>query len=811
MRQTSSTRASKEISSMRPAQGTLSLAAAVALVLQVAPAVAADDVFDEITVTATRRAEHVQDIPYSISAISGEKLAEAGIADIASMTRGVAGITSFDSGAGGNDNRAITIRGLNSGGLNTNQTVAPVATYVNETPLFLNLRLKDIDRVEVLRGPQGTLYGSGSLGGTVRFIQHQPELSNFDLQASVGSSSTTHASGLNSDADLVVNLPVIKDVFAIRLNASYAKDQGFIDAPNLYQLDGTGTPVPQNPSDLINSPAVLAPRTGTNVNEYKSGRIAAFWKLSPGWQASVNVFHQQATSGDSQTVTPLAYATESLQTNRLVPETLSDRVDLQSLEIEGDVGFARFSSATSHFRHTDSTILDYTSEYETFPFYTPYYGANPRPLYAPHQGLDDTGTVQEFRLTSQGTTAYEWVAGLFLENEHTDTTDHEFGAGYQKFFDACAPVYGATDLSTSPPTITRCGLGTFWGVTSSVAGIPIVYDQTYIGDSHSDFKDRALFGEFTWHVSKAWQVTTGVRAFTQSFEQSQQSALLFDGPDFASNASRSISDRHVLYKLNTSYKLDGGTMLYATYSQGYRRGGVNALPASTVAGGPTNPILYTLKPDFAYNTEFGVKGSVARFVEYSASVYSINWKDVQSGLYLTPISIISTANLGKAYSRGLELELTAHLAPGLTSQVAYSYDATKLTEISEQAALATVPSVPGGSLPGAPKNTFFGRLEYRSPVADGWDATWDLDAYYRGPMLTATTANRFPLPGYTTADASVSIGHGAYHLLVYARNLTNKIALNSGANSDIYGAGASALVTRPRTVGIALSYALGQR
>src|SRR5580692_796449 len=217
---------------------------------------AATGMLEEVIVTATRRAVSAQDLPISITAVTGNTLEQAGIQDVAELAHSMAGVNVTDKGPfSGVNGSNLIIRGLNSeqtaGQLAlATPVVPPVATYVDDTPLFFNLRLDDLNRVEVLRGPQGTLYGSGSLGGTVRFVQNAPDPSGFDAKGEVGLSSTQHAANANEDAHGMLNLPV-SDTFAIRLNASRTHDAGFINQPNLYELNSVGEPVSAQPGNVF--------------------------------------------------------------------------------------------------------------------------------------------------------------------------------------------------------------------------------------------------------------------------------------------------------------------------------------------------------------------------------------------------------------------------------------------------------------------------------------------------------------------------------------------------------------------------------
>ena len=175
---------------------------------------AATGMLEEVIVTATRRAVSAQDLPISITAVTGNTLEQAGIQDVAALAHSMAGVNVTDKGPfSGVNGSGLIIRGLNSEqtsgqlGLAT-PVVPPVATYVDDTPLFFNLRLQDLDRVEVLRGPQGTLYGSGSLGGTIRYVQNAPDPSGFDAKVEVGVSDTQHTHAPNEEANGMLNLPL---------------------------------------------------------------------------------------------------------------------------------------------------------------------------------------------------------------------------------------------------------------------------------------------------------------------------------------------------------------------------------------------------------------------------------------------------------------------------------------------------------------------------------------------------------------------------------------------------------------------------
>ncbi|HMK84475.1 MAG TPA: TonB-dependent receptor plug domain-containing protein, partial [Steroidobacteraceae bacterium] len=364
----------------------------------------ADDALQEIIVTATRRVVSAQDVPISITAISGAALEEAGIADKIDLAHSLAGINVTDKGPfGGINGSTLIIRGLNSDStsgefIQSSPIVQPVATYVDDTPLFFNLRLQDLERVEILRGPQGTLYGSGSLGGTIRFVQNAPNPQDFDARAEAGVSDTAHTHTVNYDVNGMLNLPVT-DTIAVRLNAGYTFDAGFINQPSLYALNSAGDPIAAQPGNLL-SPPVTYQADGTNSYIYRTARLAALWKPSDVFHAQLSFHHQQSTAAGYPYAAPV-YGLDALASSDYTPATTDDRVNLFALTLEAELGFATLTSDSSWAEHENDSAGDVTSLYDDFSFYSSLYGQNPRVLVTGHQEYDDKPWAQEIRLASK--------------------------------------------------------------------------------------------------------------------------------------------------------------------------------------------------------------------------------------------------------------------------------------------------------------------------------------------------------------------------------------------------------------------------
>jgi iron complex outermembrane recepter protein len=814
----------------------------------------------QIVVTATRRAVSAQDLPISITAISGDSLAQAGIHDMEGLAQSVAGVDFTDKGPfDGINGSSLIIRGLNSESLSYQEGLAtpvvpPVATYVDDTPLFFNVRLQDLDRVEILRGPQGTLYGSGSLGGTIRFVQNAPDPSGFDARAEVGASDTAHTHEPNEMASGMLNLPVT-DTIALRLNAGASYDAGFINQTNLYRLGANGVPLPSQPLTASN-PVGLDPQIGpqiysedgVNKYQYRDARVAALWKPGDQFKAQLSYYYQSATaSGFPYVATnPLAYTQPIAAANQYLPygtqspvtnppnilslfpatvpagtdsltsatnslEGTRDEVNLVALNLDYDMGFATLTSSSSWAHHNNMTHDDLTDLYVNFNFYQNLYGQNPRSFFQARDQLDDKVWAQEFRLASKGGTALDWIVGLFYKNEKTYIQQHEFYPGYNAFYNACSAAgYPPSDYSGVNGS--ACGLGEYAqlpGGTSTVDGIPLAYDQSYIGDFETTFKDLALFGELTWHLTSRWSLTGGARIFKQSVDQAQQTGLLFDGPGSIANTSLSDEWRRPLWKINTAYQLTEHDLVYATWSQGFRRGGVNALPPSEIGGTYTTPpALSKLQPDTADNYEIGAKGTLSKRFSYSLAIYDIDWYHVQEGTSLTPLSLPASANIGDATSRGAELELTAGITQHLIAQVGYTYDQTKVTSFNPLfVENATVrPPPPGGPLPGTPKESLALGLEYRHVKLAHGELRFALDAHYQSSLLSSISASALTVPSYTMLNGRICYAWSHFLATIYVDNISNTLGINAYTDPAFWGNRYEAIVSQPRTAGVRFAY-----
>jgi len=766
----------------------------------------------EVVVTATRHAQTAQDVPISITAVTGATLEQAGITDKVDLGHFLAGLNVTDKGAfGGVNGSSLIIRGLNSDStsgefIQSSPIVQPVATYLDDTPLFFNLRLQDLQRVEVLRGPQGTLYGSGSLGGTIRYVQNAPDPTRFDAAASAGLSDTAHTSSLNEDVNGMLNIP-LSDSFALRFNAGYAGQAGFINQPSLFKLDAAGEPVAAEPGNLL-SPPVTYSQDGVNSYIYRTARVSALWRPGPDFSAQLSYYYQGSDAGGYPYAAPY-YGLSNLSSSDYSRASTDDQVNLAALTLEFELGFATLTSNSSFAKHDNTTVGDVTSLYKNFSFYPALYGMNPRAFFTGHQGFDDKPWVQEFRLASKLGKSYEWVVGAFYKNQQTDILEHDFYPGYLNYFNACVPIYGPGD-GINP---SQCGIGqtafTPGEPPNMIDGIPIIKDQAYIGDFHTKYTDLAAFGELTWHFAPGWSLTGGTRLFRQTVTQSQQTGLLFDGPAYIANLTQSFTWRKALWKANLAWHIDDSNLAYATWSQGFRRGAINAIPPVEAAVNyVTPPGLFKVSPDTVDNYEIGIKGTLEHRFSYSAALYDMQWHNVQQSAFLTPLALPGAVNIGEAYSRGFESELYAAITAHWTAQLDYTYDVTKLTEYSALAllGLTVAPPPPGSPLPGTPKNSLAARLQYGHVHMGPGELQFEVNAYYRSSLIPALSATIPTVPGYTMLGARIGYQLPHWTLTLWGENLTDEIGVNSFTDPVQWGKYYQALVSRPRTIGFTVGY-----
>ena len=746
-----------------------------------------------ITVTAQGREQDILDVPYNISAVSGDAIEQGNVLDAAELMRGVAGVGVVDRGA----RNSSVVSGVRIRGLNVDSSAlgdyavsasATVATYVDNTPLFANFLLSDIDRVEVLRGPQGTLYGSGALGGAVRYLLRRPDTDAMEGRASISLSSTDGSGGIGKAGSFTFNLP-LSDTLALRVNGTRNDDPGATDYRNVYVLDANG--LPDAPDGVLAPAARYKAVKDADTVEQSYGRAALLWK--PGEGIDLMLSHTaQADRFGGRRGTSLGsdgwgrpYDDHEIGAVQLEPS--ARHVSLTSLEANVDLGFATLTSSTSDYAHQGDITSENTGFYAMNGWLAAFYYNYPRPMASAVRGYGDKAFVQELRLVSKEGEQLDYVLGAYYQNEHRRSSQDSYLRGFKRWWDAKFP-------------------------TSTAA---VVSDQDFLYRQKEHFKESALYGELTWHAGAAVDITGGARVFSdESVTDVFQTTGLYSSIIDSSTSRGEDSDSSSLFKGTVSWRFAEDSQLYGTVSEGYRRGGTNGTPTT----GPfkEDPAWTTYGADTVRNYEIGTKGVVGRMT-YNIDAFYVDWKNPQINSSTPLWGFFAVQNAQKASTRGVELELAGTLASGFSYTLGYAYTDAQLDKDAVSTDGTYTYGRKGQTLPGAAKHRFNAAGSYGIPLSRGL-LTLRGDAYYQSETENALSLNpkfRRTLDGFAILNLSATYSLDAWDATLWLKNVTNEEGVSgvyteaymgTSPEQNYYGNGSKALTALARTVGVTLSY-----
>lgn len=776
---------------------------------QQAPAGGGEEASAEIVVTATRRSESIINVPYNISAISGDALAKGNITDIAGLAQRMPGIAFVDRGArDASVGSTIIIRGITTDGAGgigpVNASANTVSVYLGETPLYTNVAIKDVSQVEVLRGPQGTLYGSSSLGGTIRFIYNRPDPDAASATVT-GTAAFTRKGAPSAMADAVINLP-LSDRLALRVVGGYDHEGGVVDQNSLFRRDDAENERGSlaDPSDIVNSPAIIAPKKNVDYANIYYARASLRALPSDAVDVQINYQYQHNDIGGSPTINPDYNGNDWYSGSMRVTEPLDSDTHLVGLDASVDFGFATMTSSTSYYHSNVKARRDNTTLAETSP-YGAFYLGSPRFIDEAREQNTERGIVQELRLASNGNAPVEYVVGAFYQNLKRRMILDDIMPGYSEWRNAegSDPFFGGP---LQP-------------------GFELPGDTNFFTDETQKFKEFALFGELTYHVTDRWQVTGGTRFFWQRFDDRaifllpQTEILLGDGS--AEGKGRAKINDHI-FKVATSYGLTDSLKAYATFSQGFRRGGANALPI--VGFYAERPELNTYKPDTVDNYEIGLKGRLGRGLTFTAALFYLDWKNIQINTSTVSTAQPFVGNGGRARSQGFEFEGTARIGSNLDVTLGYAYADAKLTEAfqirtvdintGDLTGAISAAGFKGERTPGTPRHSLTGSIDYTQWLSNGNSILYHVDANYRSNRLrglASDVSGVYYVPGYALANASISYQTDAWTLGAYVSNLFDAKGINAitGQTPETVSRHRGFFISRPRTVGLRLSYRFG--
>ncbi len=748
---------------------------------------------DKITVTAQGREQDILAVPYNISAVSGDAIEQNNVLDTAELMRSIPGVGVVDRGA----RNSSVVSGIRIRGLNVDSSAlgdyavsaaSTVATYVDKTPLFANFLLSDIDRVEVLRGPQGTLYGSGALGGAVRFILRQPDLETQSGRVSLSGSSVDESGSIGSSGSLSYNLPVSSTV-ALRFNGTVNDYPGATDYRNVYVLDAHGLPVA--PDGVLETAASYENRKDADFVEQAYGRGSLLWQPNDTFDLTLSYMAQAdrfgGRRGTSLGSDGFGNPYGDLEVGSVQLEPAARHVNLTSLEATIDLGFATLTSSSSDYNHEGDIVSENTGFYAQNGWLAAFYYNYPRPMASAVRSYGDRAFTQELRLTSNRGEGFDYVVGAYYQDQKRYATQDSYLRGFKQWWDAAYPAYAAA----------------------------VVSDRDYLYRQDEHFKETAVYGELTWYASDTLQFTGGFRLFRDTaVTDVAQTTGLYSSIIASSNSHGDENETDSLFKGNLSWFFAPSHQLYATISEGYRRGGTNGTPTT----GPfaEDSAWTTYDSDTVLNHEIGIKGS-AGTLTYNADLFYVDWKNPQVNSATTNWGFFAVQNADAASTRGVELELAGSIGEGFSYGLGYTYTDAQLDTDAVAADGAYVYGLDGTRLPGAPEHRFNASGSYGIPFGNAL-LTFRGDIYYQSETENALSLSprfKYTLDSFSLLNLSATYAIDAWDMTLWLKNVTDTDGvtgvyttqyMGTSPEQNYFGNGSKALVTLPRTLGLTLSY-----
>lgn len=713
---------------------------------------AGDKLIEELIVTANKRAQSIQDVPLSISAFSSEDIEKKNLVDMDDYLTTLPGVNMIDMGAGRN---SIFIRGVAADPQFEDRTVG---VYFGEVPVSAlslengaaNLKMVDISRVEVLRGPQGTLYGSGSMGGTVRVIPNNPDLS--DLGGSIEGmySNTDKKGGNNGMLQGVINIPIIEDKFAVRAVAYQYENSGYVENVSSSAKAAAG----------LATGAVLLEQDEVGSDTTTGFRLSALWQATDDLSFTYGYATQEIDADGRHDVN---LTLDDYQQARFSTpygnEFLLDDIESHNLIVEYDLNWGSLLSSSSWLQHDGLTNRNFL-------------GAFWEPLPVSQRiGTDNQSFVEEIRLASSLDGPVQFVVGFYYE-------------------DIKKSLFSNNNWGGDPALSESFG----FGVNSTALGTFFI-DQA--------IEQKAIFAEASYDLTEQLSLTVGGRFF----EYDRESSTTSDGGSFFSQGFEpqfvNSNESGDSFKVNLTYSPDENKMFYAQWGEGFRLG--QPLPPPPAYCDANNdglhddlgiPFPNQLNSDFLENFEVGSKLSLAdNRLTINTSIYRIKWDGIPIlvGVF-SPCGSGLQLNAGSASSEGFEVESTFHATNNLRVDMGGSYVNAEL------GADVIGGGNKGDRLPGTPEYNFNVGVQYDFDLAGR-------TAYVRGDYAyVAGFYNNFQELGQQAGDYSqfnikAGMDLNNVHLALFINNL-----LNEGALTWVDAFPPTAHQLRPRTVGFNVGY-----
>jgi len=744
---------------------------------------------EDIVVTAQKRESTIETTPISLTAVSGADITARGITDLSSLMQSVPGVSMRTSGPGMTE---FEMRGVASNGGNSptvgfyfDETPLTAPAAANEGKIVISPDLYDLDRVEVLRGPQGTLYGAGSMGGTIRVIPKAPNTDAFEASGEVKFDDSDHG-GFGNGENAMVNLPLGGGIAAVRIVGTYSYDPGWIDrvviAPGQFPLPTGIVNSPTGPYATVRGNVLAAPVAedypDVNDVEKTAVRISAVIKPFEGLTITPSYLYQKLRSGglpyiDSTPGTDAHYQPFDIS------EAYTDEFHLTALNIKYHTDAYEISSSTAYWTRHEPLVQDASESWTTAffpPGYVSSYGPGNGGLGAAEAQEDNQShqTTEELRIASVGDSKLKWLAGYFYS---------DFESGWNIVFPSQtgAAIFGSNNLF----------------------------------DYYSPFKifQQSEFGEVTYNITEPFAVTVGARHYYYSAPVGLDQ---YGAVTTAVTSETSERDQGFTPKVSLSYQFDKDLLLYATAAKGFRPGGgTGPVPTSGPStcetqlaqeygskGFVNGPISFT--SDSVWSYELGEKWRSAdgRF-SVNASGYFESWIGVQQVNSLSSCGYVYTANVGDAHVYGSEIEAKAIVLNDLTASASVTYAHAALVSST----LIGAGFNPGTPIQEVPRWSGSVQLSYHHELNEKLSLIGRAESNYTGNRTDETFYTN-ELPPYDLTNLRGGLQGDRWSAVLFVNNVADKRALlnnvtEAAENLATYNRVA---VSQPRTAGFDLSY-----
>ena len=857
---------------------------------------------EEIVVTAQRRSENLQNVPISIQALTGETLKELKVSTLDEFVKYLPSVSTATLGPGQGN---IYMRGLSVGALGTQGQGSVgqwpnVAVYLDEQSTQipgrnLDVYAADLERIEVLEGPQGTLFGAGAQAGVLRYITAKPKYGVTEASASAGYDTTAHGSE-SSKLEAMLNLP-LGDNLAARVVIYNDSRGGYIDnVESTFTRRGTDLGLCGRRGGKVDylgnctSPGTVPADSvainnyniaGKDINPvtYKGMRLGLNYKVNDDWNVlfqqtyqdmnASGVFYQMPNGSETQHLNPLEV---TVFNNGITTDKFSNT----ALTVTGKAGVLDLTYAGAYLSRNSFQIQDYTNYargvYGSYYQCTGYSGASVNKCYTPSAVWRDTthntNQSHEIRLATPTSWTLSGIGGVFWEQRKLDdNTEWQ----YKSVPECPDGNKGGTDCflyldASQSPKFENSSMN-YKGRRNSNVG--------FVDDFQRTYTQRAIFGSLDWHIVDSLTLTVGTRYYHIENEMrggnmgsfycksygapisgacngtnsgyGEASGKSPYGTNIDNQVPNSATSSGFKSRVNLSWKPTADTLLYATWSQGYRPGGFNRgqavhLPSTTpdANGKYTNnqwhvPAEY--ESDTLTNIEAGWKTSfMHNRIQWNGAIYQEDWKNVQTGIFAPQLGLgnLTVGLNGPDYQvRGIEMSLIARATEGLTLQGSMSYNKSELKRspglpcniqdlpgyenstacvkgepiktawFNGPVTVENVFGKPGDPLANSPKVQANARARYEWTMNE-YNYYWQLGAAYQSSSFSsATSVNRYEMPAWTQWDGSAGVAKGPWSAELVGSNLTD-------INKSIFTSAAqfvrAEVPQRPRTLGLRIGY-----